>query len=254
VGLTLLFLYLPLAVVVVHAFNANPDQVTVWTGTTTAWFPAVLRDDGVLAAVATSLRIAAANAVGAMLIGTLAAVGLRHAPRWLRAGFDALAYLTLLTPVVVIGIASLVAFVLAGIPRGSLTVLAAHVVVNSSIVLLVVRARLAGLGGEQEEAAADLGAGRLATFAQVTLPRLAPAVVAGGLLAFTYSWDDYVIASFVAGPSTTTLPVRIFSELRFGVSPQLNALATLTLAVTAVGLSCALLLLGRTLRPAPGPR
>lgn len=246
-GAVLVFLYLPLVVVVVYSFNANPDSVTVWRGVTTRWFGDVLADPVVREALLTSLRIALANAVIAVVLGTLGAVGLRFAPRWLAGLYDGLAFATLTTPVLVLGIASLLSFVLLGVPRGGVTVLLAHVVFNSSIVLLVVRARLAGLSAAEEEAAADLGAGRWATFALVTLPRLLPAILAGGLLAFTYSWDDYVVASFVSGAQTVTLPLRIFGELRFGISPRLNALATITLAVTLIGLAVALPLARRIL-------
>jgi putrescine transport system permease protein len=245
--LTVLFLYLPIAVVVAYAFNANADNVTVWSGFTTEWFGSVLADEQARGAVLTSLRIAVMNAVIAMILGTLAAVGLRFAPRWLRLGFDTLAYLTLVTPVVVLGISTLLAFVIAGIPRGPTTILLVHVVFNSSIVFLIVRARLVGLPHSEEEAAMDLGAHRWSTFAQVTVPRLAPAIVAGGLLAFTYSWDDYVIASFINGPETKTLPIYIFSQLRFGVSPEVNVLATITLAVTILSLLVVLLVLRRAL-------
>ncbi len=248
--LVVAFLYLPLAVVVVYSFNANPDQVTVWQGFTTRWFPDVLADPVIADALLTSLRIALVNAVLAAVLGTLGAVGLRFAPRWLAALYDGLAFATLTTPVLVLGIASLLSFVLLGVPRGGVTILLAHVVFNSSIVLLVVRARLAGMSNAEEEAASDLGAGRWAVFGLVTLPRLLPAILAGALLAFTYSWDDYVVASFVSGARTTTLPLRIFGELRFGISPRLNALATMTLLVTLLGLFSALFLARRSLRPA----
>jgi ABC-type spermidine/putrescine transport system permease subunit II len=256
VVLTVLFLYLPILVVVTYAFNANPGNVTVWTGFTTSWFGSAFDNPNVRAAIATSARIATVNAILAMVLGTLGAVGVRFAPRRLRLAFDTLAYLTLVTPVVVLGIASLVAFVIAGIGRGSHTILFVHVVFNSSIVFLVVRARLVGLSAAEEEAAMDLGAGRWATLVQITVPRLTPAIVAGGLLAFTYSWDDYIIASFVSGARTRTLPMHIFSQLRFGVSPEVNVLAATTLAVTLLGLTIAVLLLRRSfssLRTPDGP-
>lgn len=246
VGLTLAFLYLPIAVVIVYAFNANETTVSNWTGFTTHWFASAFDGTKALESMGTSARIALINAVLAMTLGTLAAVSLRFAPRWLRIGFDTLAYLTLVTPVLVLGIASLVAFVIVGIPRGSFAILAIHVVFNASIVMLIVRARLVGLSPSEEEAAMDLGAGRLATFAQVTVPRLVPAILAGGMLAFTYSWDDYVVASFVSGAQTTTLPMYIFSQLRFGVSPEVNVLAVVTLAVTLLMIAIVLLLLRRS--------
>lgn len=243
--LTLVFLYLPIAVVIVYSFNANETTVSQWAGFTTDWYTTAFAGTGALEAMGTSLRIALVNALIAMLLGTMAAVGLRFAPRWLRVSVDTLAYLTLVTPVLVMGIASLVAFVIAGIPRGSFTILAIHVVFNSSIVMLIVRARLVGMPPSEEEAAMDLGAGRFGTFFQVTVPRLIPAILAGGLLAFTYSWDDYVIASFVSGAQTTTLPMYIWGQLRFGVSPEVNVLAVVTLAVTLLGLVLVLLILRR---------
>ena len=247
VMLTLVFLYLPIVVVIAYSFNANDTIVSQWTGFTVEWYWRAFEGTGALEAMGTSLRIAVVNAVLSMIFGTLAAVGLRFAPRWIRVGFDTLAYLTLVTPVLVMGIASLVAFVIAGIPRGSLTILVIHVVFNSSIVMLIVRARLVGMSPSEEEAAMDLGAGRFSTAMQVTVPRLMPAILAGGLLAFTYSWDDYVIASFVSGAQTTTLPMYIFGQLRFGVSPEVNVLAVVTLLVTLLGLLLVLLILRRIL-------
>lgn len=244
--ITIIFLYVPIAVVVLYAFNANADNVTVWTGFTTRWFSSFLDDSNAHQALFTSGRIAVVNAAISMALGTLAAVGLRFAPRWIRLSFDTLAYLTLVTPAAVLGISSLVAFVLAGIGRGSLTILLIHVVFNSSIVFLIVRARLVGLSTGEEEAAMDLGAGRWSTFRQVTLPMLSPAIVAGGLLAFTYSWDEFVIASFVNGAETKTLPIYIFSQLRFGVSPAVNVLATITLGVTLLVLVAVLVILRRS--------
>jgi ABC-type spermidine/putrescine transport system permease subunit II len=245
VGLTIVFLYLPIAVVIGYSFNANPVNVSVWTGFTTEWFGSVFSNQQAIDAISTSLRIASVNALLAMILGTLAAIGLRFAPRALRLAFDTLAYLTLVTPIVVLGISTLIAFVIVGIPRGGLTILLIHVVFNSSIVFLIVRARLVGMSYQEEEAALDLGASRWSTLRQVTVPRLAPAILAGGLLAFTYSWDDYVIASFINGPATQTLPLYIFSQLRFGVSPEVNVLATITLLVTVVTLALVVLILKR---------
>lgn len=245
VGLTVVFLYLPIAVVIGYSFNANPVNVSVWTGFTTEWFGSVFSNQQAIDAILTSLRIASVNSLLAMTLGTLAAIGLRFAPRGLRLAFDTLAYLTLVTPIVVLGISTLIAFVIAGIPRGGVTILLIHVVFNSSIVFLIVRARLVGMSYQEEEAALDLGANRWSTLSRVTLPRLAPAMLAGGLLAFTYSWDDYVIASFINGPTTQTLPLYIFSQLRFGVSPEVNVLATITLLVTVVTLALVVLILKR---------
>lgn len=250
VAVTLIFLYLPITVVVIYAFNANESNVSVWTGFTTQWFASVLQNSSAQQAIATSAQIAAVNALFAMVLGTLGALAIRGAPRRVRVGFDLLAYLTLVTPVVVLGIATLISFVIAGIARGSLTILLVHVVFNSSIVFLVVRSRIIGLSVSEEEAAMDLGAHRFWTTMRVTIPRLRPAIVAGGLLAFTYSWDDYIIASFVSGAQTKTLPMYIFSQLRFGVSPEVNVLATMTLIVTIIGVAIALVILRNTFRTA----
>jgi ABC-type spermidine/putrescine transport system permease subunit II len=245
-AVTFAFLYAPLVVVVAYAFNANPRNVTDWTGATARWFGEVVRSAEIRDAVATSLTVAIPNAVLAVVLGTAAALGLRGAGRRVRAAYDALAYLTLVTPTVVIGISALLLFISAGVPRGTLTITLTHVVFNSSIVLLIVRARLSGIGSEEEEAAFDLGASRLGVLRQVTLPRLLPAMGAGALLAFTFSWDDYVIASFVTGPESTTLPIYVFSQLRFGLSPEINALGTMILAVNVLAVAGAALLVRRS--------
>jgi ABC-type spermidine/putrescine transport system permease subunit II len=253
-ALVLLFLYAPLLVVVAFAFNANPRNVVPWRGFTLDWFGRVLADDTITSAVRTSLEVALPSALLATVLGTTAALGLRAAPPRIRAAYDTLAYLTLVTPVVVLGLASLIGFVVLGVPRGQLTVTLAHVVFTSSVVLLIVRGRMIGMDHEQEEAAYDLGASRWGVLRQVTLPRLAPAILAGGLLAFTYSWDDYVVASFVTGPEATTLPIRIFSSLRFGLTPAVNALGAMILAVNLAVIAVAVAVLRRGAADARGRR
>jgi len=244
-ALTFAFLYAPLVVVVLYAFNANPRNATDWAGATTRWFGEVLRNAEVRDAIATSLQVAVPAAVLSALLGTAAALGLRAVRPSLRTGYEAVAYLTLVTPTVVLGIAALLFWITTGLPRGTMTIMLTHTVFDASVVMLVVRARLAGLGTVEEEAAADLGASRWGVLRQVTVPRLTPAIVAGALLAFTFSWDDYVIASFVAGPDSTTLPMYLFSQLRFGLTPAVNALGTMILAVNVVAIGSAALLLRR---------
>jgi ABC-type spermidine/putrescine transport system permease subunit II len=158
--------------------------------------------------------------------------------------------MTLITPEIVFGISALIFFVQAGIPLGLKTILFAHAVFNISVVALIVRARFVGMGEDLEEASYDLGAGRLATFRRVTLPRLAPAILAGGLLAFTFSFDDFITSFFVSGAGSPTLPLRIFSSLRFGISPVINATAVLILALTLVAIVVAYVILRRTERRA----
>jgi spermidine/putrescine transport system permease protein len=165
---------------------------------------------------------------------------------WLRVPTDALVMMTLVTPEIVFGIAALVFFTEAGISLGLGTILLAHVVFNASVVALIVRARVVGMGLHYEEASYDLGAGPLSTFRQVTLPRLAPAILAGGLLAFTFSFDDFYTSFFVSGAGATTLPLYIFSSLRFGVSPVVNATATMILGITLVAVGTAYVVLRRS--------
>lgn len=239
------FLYAPIAIIVVYAFNSG-RQVLNWEGFSTKWFGEALRDDTITEAFRNSLLIGAGNAVVACVLGTMLALALPRLPRLVRLPLDALVMMTLVTPEIVFGISALVFFVEAGIPLGLKTILIAHVVFNASVVALVVRARFVGMGEELEEASYDLGAGPLATFRQVTLPRLAPAVLAGGLLAFTFSFDDFITSFFVSGAGTTTLPLRIFSALRFGISPVINATAVMILALTLASVVLAYVVLRRS--------
>jgi ABC-type spermidine/putrescine transport system permease subunit II len=238
------FLYAPIAIVVAYAFNGG-RQVLVWDGFSTKWFGEALRDDAVTGALKNSLLIAAGNAVVACILGTMLALALPRMRPWLRVPADALVMMTLVTPEIVFGIAALVFFTEVGISLGLGTILIAHVVFNASVVALVVRARFVGMGVTLEEASFDLGAGPLSTFRQVTLPRLAPAILAGGLLAFTFSFDDFYTSFFVSGAGSTTLPLFIFSSLRFGISPVVNATAAMILGLTLLAVVTAYLVLRR---------
>ena len=249
--LVYLFLYAPIAVVIVYAFNGG-RQVLNWEGFSTKWFGEALRDPTITEPFRNSLVIAFGNAVIACILGTALALTLPRMRPWLRLPLDALVYMTLVTPEIVFGISALIFFVQAGnwLGLGSIlglkTILIAHVVFNASVVALIVRARFVGMGSSLEEASYDLGAGPVATFRQVTLPALAPAILAGGLLAFTFSFDDFVTSFFVAGAGTTTLPIRIFSSLRFGVTPSINAMAAMILALTLAAVVLAYAVLRRT--------
>lgn len=239
------FLYLPIGIVVVYAFNGG-RQTLVWDGFSTRWFGRALHDEVIRDALRNSLVVAAGNAVVACVLGTMLALALARMRPGVRAPFDALVTMTLVTPEIVFGIAALVFFVEAGVTLGLGTILLAHVVFNASVVALVVRARFVGMGQTLEEASFDLGAGPFATFRQVTLPRLAPAILAGGLLAFTFSFDDFYTSFFVSGAGTTTLPLYIFSSLRFGVSPVVNATAAIMLGLTLVAVILAYAVLRRS--------
>jgi spermidine/putrescine transport system permease protein len=249
--LVYVFLYAPIAIVVVYAFNAG-RQVLVWEGFSTKWFGEALDDPTITEPFVNSLRIALLNALVACVLGTALALALPRMRRSLRVPIDALVYMTLVTPEIVFGISALIFFVQLGnwLGLGSIlgfwTILVAHAVFNASVVALVVRARFVGLGQTLEEASYDLGAGPVSTFRQVTFPQLAPAILAGGLLAFTFSFDDFITSFFVAGAGTTTLPLRIFSSLRFGVSPLINAAAVMILALTLAAVVLAYVVLRRS--------
>jgi ABC-type spermidine/putrescine transport system permease subunit II len=231
------FLYAPIVIVVIFAFNSN-RQVTIWHGFTTHWFGDAWNNQIYRSALETSLRIALASAFLSTILGTAAALALARMRRRWRMPFDALVYLTLVVPEIVIAVASLIFFVrfharVATFPvLGQTTILLGHTVFNASLVTLIVRARFVGMGSGLEEASFDLGASPLSTFRQVTLPRLYPAVLAAAMLSFVFSFDDYVLSAFTAGGTTQTWPMVVFAAVRFGVTPAINAFATLMLVVT----------------------
>jgi putrescine transport system permease protein len=243
------FLYVPIAALIVYSFNASP-LVTVWAGFSTKWYWALFDNDQVLRAAWLSLRIATVNATLAAGLGTLAAFALVRMGRFRgRDGLGLLVTVPLVLPEVIIGLSMLLLFVamerLLGWPgRGAVTIAIAHVTFSMAYVAVVVGARLSQVDPALEEAAMDLGARPAKVFFAVTLPLIAPAVAAGWLLAFTLSLDDLVVASFVSGPGATTLPMVVYSSVRLGVSPVINALATLIVAAVAMGVVVAGLLMG----------
>jgi spermidine/putrescine transport system permease protein/putrescine transport system permease protein len=243
--LVYVFLYAPIAVVVVYAFNSGGEALT-WEGFSTKWFGEALDDPTITEPFRNSLVIAGLNALIACVLGTALALAVSRMRAAVRVPIDALVYMTLVTPEIVFAISALIFFVEIGLPLGLETILISHVVFNASVVALVVRARFVGMGQDLEEASYDLGAGPVSTFRQVTLPRLAPAILAGGLLAFTFSFDDFITSFFVSGAGATTLPIRIFSSLRFGTSPIINATAVMILGLTVVAIVIAYLVLRRT--------
>lgn len=238
------FLYAPIVVLVVFAFNES-RLVQVWQGLSVKWFGEAWRDDTLRRAFMISVGTATANAIVATLLGTSAGIALRNVKKRTRTTFDVFLYMTLITPELVAAIASLLFFVAIGFPLGPAAIVVTHSIFNTAVVALIVRARLAGLDRRLEEAATDLGASRLNAFRDVTLPQLFPAIAAGALLAFTFSFDDVVLSSFVSGPGSTTLPVEIFSQLRFGLSPKVNVVAVVTLTISLTLVVIAQLLLRR---------
>jgi putrescine transport system permease protein len=228
-----LFLYLPIFILIVYSFNES-RLVTVWGGFSTKWYGELFEDEQMMNAVWMSLKIAFLSASGAVVLGTLAAIALVRSGKFKgKTLFTGMITAPLVMPEVITGLSLLLLFVtmsqLFGWPgeRGSLTIWIAHTTFNMAYVAVVVSSRLRELDRSLEEAAMDLGANKLKVFTHITLPIVAPALLSGWLLAFTLSLDDLVIASFVSGPGSTTLPMVVFSSVRLGVSPKINALATL---------------------------
>ena len=248
-GAVYLFLYLPIAVLMAFSFN-SARQTAAWEGFTLSWYGEMLRDERLLGAVRNSLVIAALATALATVIGTMAALAFAPAvsrPRG-RGPTEVLLLLPVILPEVVLGAALLTLFGAWRLRLSLATVLIAHVVFSISYVALVVRARLAGLDPALAEAARDLGAGSWEVFRRVTLPLALPGIAAGALLVFTLSIDDYVVTSFVAGAGATTLPLYVYSLLKAGVTPEINAVSTALLAVTVALIAVA----HRLLRHEPG--
>jgi putrescine transport system permease protein len=238
------FLYAPILSMIIYSFNAS-RLVTVWDAAhspTLKWYAELFGNAQIMQAAWLSLRIAAMNATGAVILGTMAAFALERYGRFRgRALLGALSAAPLVLPEIITGLSLLLLFVgmeqLVGWParRGATTITIAHISFSLSYVAVIIQARLAGFDVSLEEAALDLGARPAVVFARITLPLIAPALLAGWLLSFTLSWDDVVISQFVAGPGSSTLPMVIFSKVRLGVSPDVNALATLMVLVVAIG-------------------
>lgn len=233
-ALGLAFLYLPILILVIYSFNAS-RLVTVWGGWSLRWYREFFGDRAMIEASWMSLRVAVSSATIATLIGTLAAVALARGERFRgRTLFSGMLYAPLVMPEVITGLSLLLLFVALNAERGFWTVTIAHTTLTMCFVAVVVQSRLGSLDRALEEAAMDLGCAPARAFLSVTLPLIAPAIVAGWMLAFTLSLDDLVIASFTTGPGSATLPIRIYSEVRLGVKPEINAICTLVIALIAV--------------------
>lgn len=258
-----LFLYIPIAVIALFSFNAG-RHATQLTGFSLQWYGKALENPFVLSALKTSFIVALSSATLATICGTLAAIALQGLRGRARMIYDALIYMAVMVPGIVIGIATLIALVSVfevlnplltqmfgagawtlGLGKGSLV--AAHGLFTMALVVVTVRARLQGMDRSLLEASADLGAPPVRSLIQITLPQIAPAVLAGFLLAFTFSFDDFIIAFFVAG-SETTLPIYVFSSIRRGVTPEINAIGTMVLLASLVFLIAAQLILRKRAR------
>jgi putrescine transport system permease protein len=229
------FLYLPIVILIIYSFNAS-KLVTVWGGFSTKWYTSLFQNQGLIDAAWVTIRVALLSASLATILGTLGALALTRYTRFRgRVLFSGMIYAPLVMPEVITGLSLLLLFVAVGFDRGFWTVMLAHTTLTMCFVAVVVQSRLVTFDRSLEEAAMDLGATPVKTFFQVTLPVILPAVVSGWMLAFTLSLDDLVIASFTSGPGATTLPMKIYSQVRLGVTPEINAVCTLMIAFVAVG-------------------
>jgi putrescine transport system permease protein len=239
------FLYIPILSMIVYSFNES-RLVTVWAGFSTKWYVELFQNEQIINAAKLSLRIAAINATGAVILGTLAGFALSRFRRFKgRTLMTGMTTAPLVMPEVITGLSLLLLFVAMehalGWPagRGVTTITIAHITFSMAYVTVVIQSRLSTLDESLEEAAMDLGARPWKVFVVITLPIIFPAILAGWLLAFTLSWDDLVITSFVSGPGSSTLPLVIFSKVRLGVSPDINALATIMVTLVAIGIFAA---------------
>jgi spermidine/putrescine transport system permease protein len=251
------FLYAPIALIVFFSFNAGRYAMD-WQGFSIQWYGRAFTNPLIVEALFTSLTIAGSTAVLSVIFGTLAALGLERTRGLLKHAFDGLIYIAIMVPGIVIGISTLIAFVTLfnavnptverllswKFQMGIWTVIAAHVLFNIAVVCLLVRARLTGMDRSLVEASEDLYATPFGTFRQIVLPLLMPSILAGLLLAFTFSFEDFIIAFFVAGPDIT-LPIYVFSSIRRGVTPEINAVGTVVLLSSFTFLVLAQLLLSR---------
>jgi spermidine/putrescine transport system permease protein len=234
-GLALFLLHVPVLILIASSFNRSRFAME-WEGFTLEWYARLLERGDILEALRASLVVATASTALATVFGTLIALALARHVFAGRRLYQGLLYLPIVTPEIVFGISLLVLFAAAGLGLGLGTITIAHVAFNISFVAVVVLARLHGMGKDLEEASMDLGAGPLTTFFRVTLPQILPGVVAGALLAFTMSFDDFVITFFVAGVGSTTLPLLVYSMVRRGVEPTINAISTIILLATTIAI------------------
>jgi putrescine transport system permease protein len=257
-GFGLLFLYVPIVSMIIFSFN-DSRSVTVWNSETSPslrWYARLFEDDAILSAAWVSIQVAAITATGAVILGTLAGLVLaRFGPFKGRAFLQGLTTAPLVMPEIITGLSMLLLFValeqtftfLFGwqFDRGVVTIILAHITFTMAYVTIIVQSRLAGFDDSLEEAALDLGAKPAKVFFRITVPLILPAILSGWLLAFTLSWDDLVVTQFVSGPGSNTLPMVIFSRVRLGVNPVVNALATIMVLVVALGVILSAIMMRR---------
>lgn len=230
-----IFLYAPILILVVFSFNASRFASAAWRGFTLDWYAQLFQNEAIGSALRNSLIISLSSTIISTIFGTMVALAMERYTFRGKLPFDALLYLPIIIPDIAMAVMLLLFFVLARIPLGHITIIISHIAFNISFVAIVVRARLAQFDRSLEEAAQDLYADNWQTFRRVTLPLLMPGILGGALLAFTLSLDDFVITFFTSGPGSTTLPLRIYSMVKLGVTPEINALSAIMILVS-VGL------------------
>ncbi|MCP4821942.1 MAG: ABC transporter permease [Shimia sp.] len=236
------FLYVPMFILIFYSFNKS-KLVTVWAGFSTKWYGELLSNQAMLDAAWVTIKVAVISSSIATILGTMAAYVMVRAGRFHgRTLFSGMIYAPLVMPEVITGLSLLLLFIGLNVDRGVATIVLAHTTFSMCYVSVVVSSRLVSFDQSLEEAALDLGCSPFQAFRLVTLPIIAPAVISGWLLAFTLSLDDLVIASFTSGPAATTLPMKIWSSVRLGVSPEINALSTIMIAIVTVGVITASLI------------
>jgi len=236
------FIYLPIVILVLYSFNAS-RLVSIWTGFSLRWYWSVFNNAKLLESAQTSFIIAAFTATGATVLGTLSAIVLVRFGRFHgRSLFNSILLAPMIMPEVVLGVSMLLMFVTLGMDRSILTITIAHITFTSCFVYVVVQSRLSKLDPALEEAAIDLGCSPAGAFIKIALPNIATAVISAWLLSFTLSLDNLVIANFTTGAGVSTLPIDIYSQIKFGLTPAVNAISTIILGVVALGLIVARLL------------
>lgn len=233
IGLVFLFLYLPILLVIIFSFNTSKMNI-IWEGFTMSWYGTFYKNRPLMEALSNTLVIAVVSTVISTVIGTVGAVGLHKYNFKGKAIMDKLLYMPIVIPEIILGISLLAIFSIFNIPLGLMSITIAHITFSIPFVVINVRARLAGFNVSLEEAAMDLGANRFTTFMTITLPMIMPGVLSGAMLAFALSIDDVVISFFTCGPQSTTLPIKILSMVKTGVTPEVNALSTIIMMITMV--------------------
>ncbi len=248
--LVLFLIYLPIFIVIAYSFNAQPKNL-MWTGFTTEWYPKLFENRQLLTAFRNSLIVGGWSCLIAGVIGTLGAVALSRTHHKGAGLMETLSTLPVMTPEIVLGLAFMTTFSMVKLPFGMTTLVLSHATFCIPYILIIVRTRLTGLDSSYEEAARDLGATPVRAFVTVIVPLVAPAILSGVLLAFAMSLDDVIISFFVSGPGSSTFPVYLFSKIRTGVPPSVNAMCTLTLGVTFITVAASRLLQTRDATTAP---